>query len=205
VKRLPGEKKKSEPLPLFAAAGIEDRGAEPAVALPKMALSEHVVDDYLSLRLSLKAHPLAFLRENLAQEGVVESMQLATLKPGSRVRVAGLVLVRQRPGSASGVIFATLEDETGVANVIIWPKVFEQYRAVVLKSSLLAVSGRLQREGLVIHVVAEELTDMTDRLAGLKSDAARADEVKRPTRDQRPDIRRHPRDVNPMPKSRDFH
>jgi error-prone DNA polymerase len=117
--------------------------------------------------------------------------------------------VRQRPGSASGVIFATLEDECGIANVIIWPKVFEQYRAVVLKSSLLAVRGKLQREGLVIHVIAEELFDMTDRLAGLKPDPARADEVKRPTRDHRPDtradIRRHPREVNPMPKSRDFH
>jgi error-prone DNA polymerase len=213
VKRLPGEKKKVAPLPLFAAAGIEDRGAEPAVALPKMALSEHVVDDYLALRLSLKAHPLAFLREKLAKEAVVESMQLATLKPGSRVRVAGLVLVRQRPGSASGVIFATLEDETGVANVIIWPKVFEAYRAVVLKSSLLAVSGRLQREGLVIHVVAEELTDMTDRLAELRPQLTGADHVKHQGRDQRepppspngPSPLRHPRDVNPMPKSRDFH
>src|SRR5690606_1112748 len=101
VKRLPGEKKKSAPLPLFAAAGIEDRGAELAVSLPKMGLSEHVVDDYLALRFSLKAHPLAFLREGLAAEGVVESMRLAELKPGSRVQVAGLVLVRQRPGSAS--------------------------------------------------------------------------------------------------------
>ena len=211
VKRLPGEKKKSAPLPLFAAAGIEDRGAEPQVALPQMDLSEHVVDDYLSLRFSLKAHPLAFLRTGLAAEGIVEAMRLSELTPGSRVKVAGLVLVRQRPGSASGVIFATLEDETGVANAVIWPAVFERHRAAVLKASLLAVRGRLQREGLVIHVVAEELVDMTGRLADLKpgplmtADPARADEVKRPTRDQRPDLRRHPRDVNPMPKSRDFH
>jgi error-prone DNA polymerase len=215
VKRLPGERKKSEPLPLFAAAGIEDRGAEPDVALPKMALSEHVVDDYMALRLSLKAHPLAFLRNSLQGEGIVEAMRLAELKPGSRVKVAGLVLVRQRPGSASGVIFATLEDETGVANVIILPAVFEAHRSIVLKASLLAVRGKLQREGLVIHVVAEELIDMTGRLAELKpgpvmeSAQARADEVKRPTRDHRPDvrpdIRRHPRNVNPMPKSRDFH
>ncbi|MGF1630123.1 MAG: error-prone DNA polymerase [Kiloniellaceae bacterium] len=211
VKRLPGERKKSAPLPLFAAAGIEDRGAEPEVALPRMGLSEHVVDDYLALRFSLKAHPLAFLRESLAREGIVESMQLAELKPGKTVQVAGLVLVRQRPGSASGVIFATLEDETGIANVIVWPAVFERYRAVVMKASLLAVRGRLQREGLVIHVVAEELSDLTHRLAELKpgpvmaSEPARADEVKRPTRDHRPDLRRHPRDVNPIPKSRDFH
>ncbi len=216
VKRLPGERKKSDPLPLFAAAGIEDRGAEPEVALPQMALSEHVVDDYMALRLSLKAHPLAFLRDSLAVEGVVEAMQLSELKPGSQVMVAGLVLVRQRPGSASGVIFATLEDETGVANVIVWPAVFERYRSTVLKASLLAVRGKLQREGLVIHVVAEELIDMTDRLADLKPgpvmeatplepSRARADEVKRPTRDQRPAAPRHPRNANPMPKSRDFH
>jgi len=165
----------------------------------------------MSLRFSLKAHPLAFLRQSLQGEGIVEAMRLAELKPGSRVKVAGLVLVRQRPGSASGVIFATLEDETGVANVIVWPSVFEAHRSIVLKASLLAVRGKLQREGLVIHVVAEELTDMTERLAELKpgpamtADPARADEVKRPTRDQRPDLRRHPRNVNPLPKSRDFH
>ncbi|MEQ8354248.1 MAG: error-prone DNA polymerase [Kiloniellaceae bacterium] len=211
VKRLPGIRKRSEPLPLFAAAGIEDRGAEPEATLPTMSLSEHVVDDYMALRFSLKAHPLAFLRESLAAEGIVETMRLAEMKPGRQVKVAGLVLVRQRPGSASGVIFATLEDETGVANAIIWPAVFERHRSIVLKASLLAVRGRLQREGLVIHVVAEELIDMTDRLADLKpgpamtAEQARADEVKRPSRDQRPDPRRHPRDVNPLPKSRDFH
>ncbi|WP_193368426.1 error-prone DNA polymerase [Pelagibius marinus] len=216
VKRLPGERKKSAPLPLFAAAGIEDRGAEPEVSLPPMALSEHVVDDYMALRLSLKAHPLAFLRDSLTAAGIVEAMRLSELKPGAMVRVAGLVLVRQRPGSAHGVIFATLEDETGVANVIVWPDVFERHRAIVMKASLLAVRGKLQREGLVIHVVAEELEDMTERLGDLKpgpaleSAQARADEVKRPTRDHRPAPssgpgRRHPRDVNPMPKSRDFH
>jgi error-prone DNA polymerase len=207
VKRLPGEKKKSAPLPLFAAAGIEDRGAEPEVSLPQMGLSEHVVDDYLALRFSLKAHPLAFLREGLAREGVVESMQLAELKPGKIVQVAGLVLVRQRPGD-SGVIFATLEDETGIANVIIWPAVFERYRAVVMKASLLAVRGRLQREGLVIHVVAEALSDLTHRLATLRPELTRADHAKHQGRDQRdpkPSPLRHPRNANPMPKSRDFH
>src|SRR3546814_540044 len=112
-----------------------------------MDLSEHVVEDYRALRFSLKAHPLSFLRQSLAREGIVEAMQLEVLKPGILVRVAGLVLVRQRPGD-SGVIFATLEDETGIANVIIWPAVFERFRAAVLKSSLLAVKGRLQRGGL---------------------------------------------------------
>src|SRR3546814_5385470 len=104
--------KKVQPLPLFAAAGIEDRGAEPAVSLPQMDLSEHVVEDYRALRFSLKAHPLSFLRQSLAREGIVEAMQLEVLKPGILVRVAGLVLVRQRPGD-SGVIFATQEHETG--------------------------------------------------------------------------------------------
>jgi len=207
VKRLPGEKKKVAPLPLFAAAGIEDRGAEPVVSLPQMTLGEHVVDDYRALRFSLKAHPLAFLRRNLAAAGMVESMQLETLRPGSTVQVAGLVLVRQRPGD-SGVIFATLEDETGIANVIIWPSVFERFRAAVLKSSLLAVRGKLQREGLVIHVVAEELSDQSWRLRELRPELTRADHVKHQGRDQRepkPSPLRHPRDVDPMPKSRDFH
>src|SRR3546814_3937618 len=104
-------------------------------------------------------------------------MQLEVLKPGILVRVAGLVLVRQRPGD-SGVIFATLEDETGIANVIIWPAVFERFRAAVLKSSLLAVKGRLQREGLVIHVVAEELIDLTRRLRDLRPEFTRAEDRK---------------------------
>ncbi|MGE5767796.1 MAG: OB-fold nucleic acid binding domain-containing protein, partial [Bacteroidota bacterium] len=207
VKRLPGRKKAVEPLPLFAAAGIEDRGAEPKAVLPTMALSEEVVDDYRALRFSLKAHPLAFLRQRLAAEGIVEAMQLETLEPDRRVRVAGLVLVRQRPGD-SGVIFATLEDETGIANVIIWPSVFERYRGAVLGASLLAVTGRLQREGLVIHVVAEELSDESHRLRALRPELSRADHVKHQGRDQRepkPSPLKHPRDVVAMPKSRDFH
>src|SRR3546814_16496534 len=114
-----------------------------------MDLSEHVVEDYRALRFSLKAHPLSFLRQSLAREGIVEAMQLEVLKPGILVRVAGLVLVRQRPGD-SGVIFATLEDEPGIANVIIWPAVCERFRAAVLKSTLLALQGRLQTAGLLV-------------------------------------------------------
>ncbi|HSR72497.1 MAG TPA: OB-fold nucleic acid binding domain-containing protein, partial [Kiloniellales bacterium] len=120
-----------------------------------------------SLRLSLKAHPLSFLRAGLAAEGVVEARRLAELPDGGRVRIAGLVLVRQRPGTARGVIFATLEDETGTANVIVWPDVFEAHRKIVLGARLLGVSGPLQREGLVIHVIAERLVDLTPRLAQL--------------------------------------
>ncbi len=182
------------PLPLFAAAGEEERGEEPEVVLPAAALSEEVVDDYRSLRLSLKAHPVSFLRDEFAAMGLVEAARLAELPDGSWVRLAGLVLVRQRPGSAKGVIFATLEDETGVANTIVWADVFARYRQVVLKASLLMVEGRLQREQTVIHLVAQRLTDMTDRLHALaqrdalleppfEESLARADEVKRPGRD----------------------
>ncbi|MDH3594849.1 MAG: error-prone DNA polymerase [Rhodospirillales bacterium] len=218
VKGLP-----ADPLPLFAAAGEEERGTEPAAALPEMALGEHVVDDYRSLRLSLKAHPVSFLRAGLARDGMVPAEALARLPDGKPLKVAGLVLVRQRPGSASGVIFATLEDETGVANIVVWPDIFERYRSAVLKASLLAVEGRLQREGLVIHVVARRLIDLTARLGELTEPAhdaaapsfepalARADEVKRPGPDpvlpgRAPSqLGRHPRNVNPLPKSRDFH
>ncbi|NIA70082.1 error-prone DNA polymerase [Pelagibius litoralis] len=226
VKRLPGERRRAEQLPLFAfgedrETPPEELGTEPAVTLPAMALSEHVVDDYRALRLSLKAHPLAFLRDQLAAEGMVEMMRLPDLPVDKTVTVAGLVLVRQRPGSAKGVIFATLEDETGTANAIVWPDVFQRHRATVMKAGLLAVRGKLQREGLVIHVVADDLIDLTPRLLDLKpgpalqpgplkSSRARADEVDRPTRDHRPAqyetaTARHPRNVNPMPKSRDFH
>jgi error-prone DNA polymerase len=213
----------AEPLPLFAAAGEEERGPEPAAVLPEMALGEQVVDDYRSLRLSLKAHPLCFLRASLARQGIVPAEALPHLPDGKRLTVAGLVLVRQRPGSASGVIFATLEDETGVANVVVWPDIFKRHRSAVLKASLMAVEGRLQREGLVIHVVARHLIDLTARLGELTEPArdaagpsfepalARADEVKRPGPDPVMPSRapsqfgRHPRSVNPLPKSRDFH
>ncbi len=122
---------------------------------------------YGAIRLSLKHHPLELLRDRLASEGVMPTAQLGKTKNGTQVTVAGLVITRQRPGTASGVIFATLEDETGIANVIVWPKLFERYRKETLASRLLCVTGELQREGLVIHLVARRLTDMTDRLMAL--------------------------------------
>ena len=208
VKGLP-----EAPLPLFAAAGEEEQGPEPAVALPAMGLPEHVVDDYRSLRLSLKAHPVSFLRERFAAQGVIPNKYLADLADGARVKVAGLVLVRQRPGTASGVIFATLEDEEGIANVVIWPKVFERFRAIVMGASLVAVEGKLQKEGLVIHVIADRLIDRTSWLKDLATPArdlfdppyARADEVKRPGQDHRANkLGRHPRNLR-LFRSRDFH
>ena len=156
------------PLPLFAAAearlGDGVAGVEPEIALPAAGLGEEVSDDYRFLRLSLKAHPLALLRETLSARGIVPSERLAKLANGKRVSVAGLVLVRQRPGTAKGVIFATLEDETGVANIIVWPPIFERYRRIVLGSRLLAVEGTLQREGLVIHVIAKSVSDLSPML-----------------------------------------
>ena len=130
----------AERLPLFAAAGDSADARlqlEEPVALPLMPPGEHVVSDYRSLSLSLKAHPVSFLRRELAARKIVETERLAEMASGRRVSVAGLVLVRQRPGTASGVIFATLEDETGIANVIVWPKIFERFRAIVLGARLL--------------------------------------------------------------------
>ena len=164
-----------------------------------MPLGEHVVEDYRHLSLSLKAHPLTFLRDGLARERVIENGSLPDVKNGRTVTVAGLVLVRQRPGSAKGVIFMTLEDETGVANIIVWPKMFETFRAVVLGSRLVRVTGKLQSESGVIHIVMSRIEDITPRLSVLTAtrtpdaqsptlgDAAlaNADEVRRPVPDAR--------------------
>ena len=153
------------PPPLFAHD--DPLAREPAVALPAMSLGEAVGADYGTLQLSLKAHPLALLRDSMAARGVTPAAQLAGLANSARVRVAGLVLVRQRPGSAKGVVFATLEDETGVANVIVWPQIFERFRREAMNAALLTVSGKLQREGIVIHVVADRLEDCSAELRAL--------------------------------------
>jgi len=157
-------------LPLFA--GLEEGGFqhEEEVELPAMPLGEHVVLDYATLRLSLKAHPMSCLRQKFAARNVVTHRQLNEEIPDrARVRLAGLVLVRQRPGTASGVIFATLEDETGVANIVIWPKTYERYRRIVLTSRLFGVRGRVQKEGLVVHVIADEIEDLTHELATISA------------------------------------
>jgi len=178
-------------LPLFDVPELADIRREPDFVLPPMPIGEHVVNDYRFLSLSLKAHPLSFLRERLKRKGIIASETLRTVPNGRRVTVAGLVLVRQRPGSASGVIFMTLEDETDIANAVVWPKIFERFRPVVLGARLTAVTGPVQSESGVIHVVAERLLDLTPMLAALSADAgdlealARADEVRRPGVDQR--------------------
>ena len=171
-------------LPLFASRPA--RETEPDARLPPMPLGAHVVEDYRRLSLSLKAHPTSFMRARLSARGILRSDALRSVKTNERVTVAGLVLVRQRPGTAKGVIFMTLEDETGIANVIVWPKAFERLRAIVLGARFVAVTGKLQSELGVIHIVAERMDDLTPML-GLLSEAgatigalARADEVKRP-------------------------
>ncbi len=150
-------------LPLLKALSF--RATEPDADLPAMPLGEHVVEDYRHLSLSLKAHPVAFLRERLEAKKILRTEELAHVASGQRVTTAGLVLVRQRPGSANGVIFLTMEDETGVANAIIWPKVFERVRPIVLGARFIAITGKLQSESGVIHVVAEKAEDLTPLLA----------------------------------------
>jgi len=172
-------------LPLFAASRPE-RDSEPDAKLPPMPLGAHVVEDYRRLSLSLKAHPVAFMRTRLSARNILRSDALDKVKSGERVTVAGLVLVRQRPGTAKGVIFMTLEDEAGVANVIVWPKAFERLRAIVIGARFVAVSGKLQNEAGVIHVIAERMEDLTPMLGQLSAEGreietlARADEVRRP-------------------------
>jgi len=174
-------------LPLFEHAQAAEAGAEPEIALPVMPLSEHVVNDYRTLRLSLKAHPMSFLRARVASEGICSCADLRPLRDGAWASVAGVVLVRQRPGSAQGVVFMTIEDETGVANSVIWPKVLERERKVVMGARLVVVHGHIQRHEDIIHVVAARLEDRSDWLRLLDEDAesmslpiANADEVKRP-------------------------
>jgi error-prone DNA polymerase len=217
VRRLPDD----VALPLFEAAGAEELAEEPLVTLPAMPLPEHVVADYQTLRLSLKGHPMGFLRPRFAAERVATCRQVQALADGRRVRAAGVVLVRQRPGSAQGVVFMTLEDETGIANVVVWPSLMERYRKEVMGARLPLVEGRIQRspEGIV-HLVAERLVDRSADLALLAEDRlslqgdmpiplANADEVRRPVPEGRVSgghsPRRHPRDVRILPKSRDFH
>jgi error-prone DNA polymerase len=178
----------------FPASGF----SEPAVTLPAMPLGEEVVNDYRFLRLSLRAHPASFLRGELDRRGIVANDKLRRLPSGTRACVSGLVTIRQRPGSAQGVIFMTIEDESGIANIIIWPNIFERFRPVVMGARYVAVYGPVQKESEVIHVVAERIDDLTGMLALLHADLppvealARADAVKRPSSENREKPPRNP-------------
>jgi error-prone DNA polymerase len=159
------------PLPLFAVVEATPACSSEARAmtlLPEMPLGEHVVEDYASLSLTLKRHPLAFLRRELAQEGLVTAADLGHLPVDQPLAIAGVVLIRQRPGSANGVVFITIEDETGIANLIVWPQILERFRRAALGATLLRCTGKLQREKTVIHVVADRLDDLTPRLNTLR-------------------------------------
>ncbi|HEY0033719.1 MAG TPA: error-prone DNA polymerase, partial [Devosia sp.] len=177
----------ADTLPLFQAAQTSANLHEEEANLPSMLLGEEVIHDYSTLSFSLKGHPVQFLRPMLQERGTTRAQNLGTVLPGYRIEVAGLVLVRQRPGTAGGVIFATLEDETGVANIVVWPKLFkdDRIRKILLSSRMLLVRGHVQTADSVIHVIAEDLEDWTPHLLDLAhgkdiGDAmiARADEGK---------------------------
>jgi error-prone DNA polymerase len=193
VRRTPDKE-----LPLFAHARAAELGDEPAMALPAMPEVEHVVTDYQTLRLSLKGHPLAFLRDRLATAGVASCAEVAAVKAGTKLAAAGLVLVRQRPGKGNA-IFVTLEDETGIVNVVLWARLFEAYRREVMGARLMVVEGEVQRspEGIV-HLMGARVHDRSMLLDTLGEAAA-------PVDSPQPIAARHPRDVRLVPKSRDFH
>ncbi|KQZ61628.1 DNA polymerase [Sphingopyxis sp. Root1497] len=152
------------PLPLFQAADEREarfspEGIEPPTILRAMTDGREVVEDYRATQLSLRAHPLSFLRDELDRQGIVRCADLRDIANGKNIEVAGVILVRQRPGSAKGVLFVTIEDETGIANAILWPDRFEIYRRQVMAASMIAIRGRLQKEGEVIHVIADRIVD----------------------------------------------
>lgn len=161
---------RDEPLPLFAAAAADrkaDETPEPVIALRPMATGGDVVEDYRHVGLSLRDHPVSFLRQDLQRRGIVTCQAAMDARDGRWLEAAGIVLVRQRPGSAKGVMFITLEDESGIANLVVWPKVFERFRRTILSAGMIAVRGRIQREGEVVHLVAQRLTDLSVNLAGV--------------------------------------
>jgi error-prone DNA polymerase len=163
---------RDDPLPLFAAAAEREAAVipeqqEPAVALRQMTEGHNVVEDYGHVGLTLREHPVAFLRRDLTQRSIVTCQEAMNARDGRWLMTAGLVLVRQKPGSAKGVMFLTIEDETGAANVVVWPSLFEKRRRVVLGSSMMAINGKIQREGDVVHLVAQQLFDLSRDLSGL--------------------------------------
>ena len=204
VRAIHGQK----PLPLFNDPIDGESIHEPPVALPSMHLGEEVVEDYVSMRLTLRAHPMELLRPTIP--GLTPHDKLATI-PLGRVSVCGLVITRQRPGTASGVIFLTLEDETGVSNVVVWPKVYERFRRIVMGGRLLRVTGYLQREGIVVHLIAQKIEDLSARLSDLGHPMDSAIGQTNPQADAAPRALPPPRAMHPREQakrlfpSRDFH
>jgi error-prone DNA polymerase len=184
--------------PLFEAMGLVETDGRPPEALPVLAPSEEVVGDYQTIRLSLKGHPVSFLRERLTDVGALTAKDYPARPNGRSVAVGGVVLVRQRPGTAKGVCFMTVEDETGVANLVVWPDVFERFRPVAMGARMVLARGKVQTAEGVTHLVVEHLEDWTPMLGHLTSDNA-------PGSGHSPARGRHPRDVRVLPGSRDFH
>ncbi|CAN7258638.1 error-prone DNA polymerase [Mesorhizobium amorphae] len=204
VRALDG-KSAAEKLPLFDQKDIRLRDLEPETRLPTMPLGEHVIHDYRSLGLSLKAHPVAFLRERLDRTGVTPNARLPSVRDGRRVSVAGLVLVRQRPGKGNA-IFLTLEDEHSVANIIFWERTFTRFRPIVMGARFIRVTGKLQSESGVIHIVAEKVEDLTPWLSALLEEAAGqpgSDPKSDPARPVYPD-RSSPPATRSMPAGQDI-
>lgn len=206
VKAISGDK----PLPLFEAMGENDQGEEPAVILPQMSDGEEVVADYSSIRLSLKDHPVGLLRPYIANTAKAE--QLLFINDTTPIAAMGLVIVRQRPGSAKGVIFLTLEDETGSSNLVVWPDMFERYRKQIFTARFLRAKGILQREGIVTHLVVKEIEDLSpmldDLATGRYGDHERLDSEITPALQKPINItaRGHPRTIaKQLFPSRDFH
>lgn len=203
VRRLPDD----TPLPLFAAADARELADEPDAHLPAMALGEQVATDYQTLRLSLKAHPMQILRPVFEGEGIFSCKQVSAARDGSQVKAAGIVLVRQRPGKGNA-IFITLEDETGVTNIVLWSRQFEFYRREVMGARLMEVHGQIQRsaEG-VVHLMAASIIDRSEELRRLWAEEKPSDVMPPPLHLAPPPhgLHRHPRQVRVLPKSRDFH
>ncbi|MEP0155587.1 MAG: error-prone DNA polymerase, partial [Pseudophaeobacter sp.] len=198
----------AKPLPLFANPMDGEGIHEPLVHLPNMHLGEEVVEDYVSMRLTLRAHPMELLRPMIPDLTPHDRLPEAPLK---RTSVCGLVITRQRPGTASGVIFLTLEDETGVSNVVVWSKVYKRFRRVVMGGRLLRVTGRLEREGIVVHLIADHIEDLSHRLSELGHPLDDAVGITQPQADGAPrggykTSARHPREqAKRLFPSRDFH
>jgi len=202
VRRLPND----ETMPLFEAAQAAELAEEAKVRLPAMRMPEHVIVDYETTRLSLKGHPLQFLREKFSHEGAVTCREAREARNGQRVKIAGVVTIRQRPGSAKGVVFVTIEDETGIANIVVWAKLMKAQRKEVMGSRLLMVEGQVQRSKEdVVHIVARRLFDRSGELTGLADrshlEPPHAGSIQSVTKS----LARHPRNVRILPKSRDFH
>jgi error-prone DNA polymerase len=203
VRHLPDD----DALPLFERRQAPELATEHNRPLPLMPRSEHVLADYQTLRLSLKGDPMEFLRERFREEGVMSCAEVGEAKDGKWGKCAGVILVRQMPGTA-GVVFITLRDETGIANVVVWPSVLEKFRKEVMGGRLLLIEGKIQRSPeAIVHIIADRISDRSVELERLSDDTFRpqihADQIPPPP-DSR-EMHRHPRNVRVLPKSRDFH